>query len=61
MVPKVTKPTNALAGKRDKLITSEAFKACKLSSSWHVSTTKQKIGGAGAGRAKRYSIVVFEG
>jgi hypothetical protein len=42
-------------------MTSEAFKACKLSSSWHVSTTKQKIGGAGAGRASRYSIVVFEG
>lgn len=54
-------PTNAFAGNRDKLIIRESFKAFKLSSSWQVSTTYTKIGGAGAGRANWYSIVVLDG
>lgn len=54
-------PTNAFAGSRDKLIIRESFRAFKLSSSWQVSTTYTKIGGAGAGRANWYSIVVLDG
>lgn len=51
IVPKVINPTKAFAGKRDKLIIKVSFKAFKLSSSWQVSTTYRKIGGADAGRA----------
>jgi hypothetical protein len=39
----------------------ESFRAFRLSSSWQVSTTNKKIGGAGAGRGRRYSIVVLLG
>ena len=39
----------------------ESFNAFRLSSSWHVSTTKRKIGGDGAGRASLYSMVVLLG
>jgi hypothetical protein len=61
MVPKVIKPTKAFSGRRLKLITSESFSADRLSSSWQVSTTYRKIGGLGAGRDNRYSMVVFDG
>lgn len=36
-------------------------RAFKSSSSKHVSTTKRKIGGTGAGRASVYSMVVYLG
>lgn len=39
IVPYVTSPTSAFAGKRLRLIISESFNAFKLSSSWQVSTT----------------------
>ena len=39
----------------------ESFSAFRLSSSWQVSTTKTNIGGDGAGRASRYSMVVLFG
>jgi len=39
----------------------ESLRAFKLSSSWQVSTTNRKMGGDGAGRASRYSIVVLVG
>lgn len=39
----------------------ESLSACKLSSSWQVSTTNRKIGGDGAGRASWYSMVVLFG
>ena len=42
-------------------MTRDSLRALKLSSSWQVSTTYRKIGGLGAGRESRYSIVVFEG
>lgn len=61
IVPKVIRPTSALGGRRDKLMMRESLTACRLSSSWQVSTTKTKIGGAGAGRANWYSIVVLWG
>ena len=61
IVPKVISPTKAFCGSRLKLITSDSFKAFKLSSSWHVSTTYKKIGGEGAGRESLYSIVVLCG
>lgn len=59
IVPYVINPTRAFGGSKLKLMMIESFSAFKLSSSWHVSTTKRKIGGDGAGRARRYSIVVF--
>lgn len=40
---------------------SDSFRAERLSSSWHVSTTYKKIGGLGAGRESLYSIVVLDG
>lgn len=61
IVPNVMSPTKAFGGRRLRLITRESFSAFKLSSSWHVSTTYTKIGGDGAGRASRYSIVVLCG
>lgn len=61
IVPNVTSPTRAFSGKRLKLITRDSFRADKLSSSWHVSTTYRKIGGLGAGLESLYSIVVFVG
>lgn len=61
MVPNVTRPTSAFSGKRLKLIIRDSFKADKLSSSWQVSTTYRKIGGLGAGRESRYSMVVLAG
>ena len=39
----------------------ESFNAWSESAAKHVSTTKRKIGGEGAGRASLYSIVVAEG
>lgn len=39
IVPKVMRPTRAFGGSRLKLVTKETFKAFRLSSSWHVSTT----------------------
>lgn len=59
IVPYVINPTSAVGGSRDKLIIRDSFKALRLSSSWQVSTTNRKIGGAGAGRASWYSIVVL--
>jgi hypothetical protein len=59
MVPKVMSPTRAFSGNRLKLMIRDSFRAAKLSSSWHVSTTYRKIGGLGAGRDSLYSIVVF--
>jgi hypothetical protein len=61
IVPNVTKPTSEFSGRRLKLITSDSFRAFKLSSSWQVSTTYKKIGGLGAGRESLYSIVVLDG
>lgn len=61
MVPYVIRPTNAFAGSRDRLMTRESRNAFKLSSSWQVSTRYTNIGGAGAGRASWYSIVVLDG
>jgi hypothetical protein len=61
IVPYVIKPTKALSGRRLKLITNDSLSADKLSSSWQVSTTYRKIGGLGAGRDNRYSIVVLDG
>lgn len=60
MVPNVMRPTSAFSGSKSRLATKDSFKAARLSSSWHVSTTYRKMGGAGAGRDRRYSIVVFE-
>jgi len=60
-VPKVIKPTNAYGGRRLRLMIIESFSAFRLSSSWQVSTTKTNIGGDGAGRASRYSMVVLFG
>lgn len=37
------------------------LRALRSSSSRHVSTTKRKIGGMGAGRERVYSIVVYLG
>lgn len=51
IVPNVINPTREFGGRSDKLMTKESFKAFKLSSSWQVSTTYTKMGGAGAGRA----------
>ena len=61
IVPKVIRPTRAFSGSRLRLMTSDSLRAAKLSSSWQVSTTYRKIGGLGAGRDRRYSIVVLEG
>jgi hypothetical protein len=61
MVPYVISPTRACGGSKLKLMIKESFKAFKESSSWHVSTTNKKIGGAGAGRASLYSIVEYPG
>lgn len=61
MVPKVTKPTRAYCGSRLKLMMIESLSAFRLSSSWQVSTTKRKMGGEGAGRGSRYSMVVLLG
>jgi hypothetical protein len=61
MVPYVISPTRACGGSKLKLMINESFSAFKESSSWHVSTTNKKIGGAGAGRASLYSIVEYPG
>lgn len=61
MVPYVMRPTRAFSGSKLKLITRDSFKEARLSTSWHISTTYRKIGGAGAGRDRRYSIVVLAG
>ena len=61
IVPNVINPTRALGGSNDKLMTKDSFSVFKLSSSWQVSTTYTKIGGAEAGRASWYSIVVLAG
>lgn len=60
MVPYVIRPTSAFSGRRLRLITKDSFSAARLSSSWQVSTTYRKMGGAGAGLDSRYSMVVFE-
>lgn len=39
----------------------ESLSAFRLSSSWHVSTQKRKMGGFGAGLGRRYSMVVLLG
>lgn len=59
IVPKVINPTSAYGGRKLRLIINDSVSDFKLSASWHVSTTKRKIGGAGAGRARRYSTVVL--
>lgn len=61
MVPYVMRPTSEFSGNKLKLITRDSFKEARLSASWHMSTTYRKIGGAGAGRERRYSMVVFAG
>ena len=61
IVPNVIRPTRAFGGRRLRLITNESFSAFKLSSSWQVSTRYTNMGGDGAGRASRYSIVVLDG
>jgi hypothetical protein len=61
MVPNVISPTRAFSGSKLRLITSDSFRAARLSSSWQVSTTYKKIGGLGAGRDNLYSMVVLEG
>lgn len=60
-MPYVIRPTRAYCGSRLKLMMIESLSAFRLSSSWHVSTTNKKIGGAGAGRGRRYSMVVLPG
>jgi hypothetical protein len=57
----VIKPTRAYVGRRLRLMMIESFNAFKLSSSWHVSITNRKIGGALAGLGRRYSMVVLLG
>lgn len=61
MVPYVINPTSAFGGSNCKVARIESLSACKLSSSWHVSTTKRKIGAEGAGLDSLYSIVVLFG
>jgi hypothetical protein len=61
MVPNVIKPTSAWTGRRERLMIMESFNAFIPSPSRQVSRTKRKIGGDGAGRASRYSIVVLVG
>jgi len=61
IVPKVINPTKACGGSKLKLMISESLRALRESSSWHVSTTNRKIGGAEAGRASLYSIVEYAG
>lgn len=55
------RPTKAYGGSRLKLTMIASRSALRSSSSRHVSTTKRKMGGVGAGRESVYSIVVYFG
>lgn len=59
MVPYVISPTRACGGSKLRLKIKESFSDFSESSSWQVSTTNRKIGGAGFGRASLYSIVEY--
>lgn len=59
IVPYVMRPTEAYAGSRLRLMMIESLRAFRLSSSWHVSTTKRKMGGVSTGWGRRYSMVVL--